>query len=87
MPANRCGAPASIRVGGPTNYEKMNGGGCGEVLSPSYEKRLRFGARIYEAQRFAVYDREDEPCRRCHTPIRRILMGGRGTYFCPGCQQ
>jgi formamidopyrimidine-DNA glycosylase len=50
-------------------------------------KAIAFGARIYEAQRFAVYDREDEPCRRCHTSIRRILMGGRGTYFCPGCQQ
>ena len=50
-------------------------------------KAIAFGPRIYEVQRFAVYDREDKPCRRCHTPIRRILMGGRSTYFCPGCQK
>jgi formamidopyrimidine-DNA glycosylase len=50
-------------------------------------KAIAFGPRIYEMQRFAVYGREDKPCRRCHTSIRRILMGGRSTYFCPGCQQ
>ena len=33
-----------------------------------------------------VYQRTGEPCRRCHTPIRRILLAGRGTHFCPSCQ-
>ena len=36
---------------------------------------------------FAVYDREDEPCRRCGAPIRRIVQSGRSTYYCPGCQR
>lgn len=36
--------------------------------------------------RFAVYDREGKPCRRCRTPIARIVQGGRSTYWCPGCQ-
>ncbi|HEY7472008.1 MAG TPA: bifunctional DNA-formamidopyrimidine glycosylase/DNA-(apurinic or apyrimidinic site) lyase [Gemmatimonadota bacterium] len=35
----------------------------------------------------AVYDREDEPCLRCGTPIRRIVQGQRSTYYCPGCQR
>ncbi len=35
----------------------------------------------------AVYDREGEPCRRCGTPIRRIVQGQRSTYFCPACQR
>lgn len=35
----------------------------------------------------AVYDRESEPCRRCRTPIRRIVQGQRSTYFCPTCQR
>jgi formamidopyrimidine-DNA glycosylase len=35
----------------------------------------------------AVYDREGEPCRRCGTPIRRIVQGQRSTYFCPTCQR
>jgi len=34
-----------------------------------------------------VYDREAEPCRTCRTPIRRIVQGGRSTFFCPDCQR
>ena len=34
-----------------------------------------------------VYDRADEPCHRCHTPIDRIVLGGRSTHFCPACQR
>jgi formamidopyrimidine-DNA glycosylase len=34
----------------------------------------------------AVYDREGNPCRRCRTPIERIVLGGRSTHFCPRCQ-
>ncbi len=34
-----------------------------------------------------VYDREGEPCLHCKTPIKRISLGGRGTYFCPRCQK
>jgi formamidopyrimidine-DNA glycosylase len=34
-----------------------------------------------------VYDRESEPCRNCGTPIRRIVQGGRSTYFCIACQK
>ena len=35
---------------------------------------------------FKVYSRNDEPCLTCLTPIRRISVGQRGTYFCPSCQ-
>lgn len=34
-----------------------------------------------------VYNREGEPCFVCKTPIKRINLGGRGTYFCPKCQK
>jgi len=33
-----------------------------------------------------VYGREGEPCVRCKTPIKRIVLGGRSTHFCPKCQ-
>jgi formamidopyrimidine-DNA glycosylase len=36
---------------------------------------------------FLVHTREGEPCGRCGTEIRRIVVGGRSTYFCPGCQK
>jgi formamidopyrimidine-DNA glycosylase len=33
-----------------------------------------------------VYLRTGQPCHSCGTPIRRILLAGRGTHFCPTCQ-
>jgi len=33
-----------------------------------------------------VYGREGCPCRRCHTPIERIVQAQRSTFFCPACQ-
>ncbi len=33
-----------------------------------------------------VYHRHGQPCLTCGTPIRRILLGQRGTHFCPTCQ-
>jgi formamidopyrimidine-DNA glycosylase len=35
---------------------------------------------------FAVYGRDGQPCRACGTSIRRIVVGQRGTHFCPRCQ-
>jgi len=40
----------------------------------NYEPRLR------------VYQRTGEPCRRCGRPIRRLVIGGRSSHFCPHCQ-
>ncbi len=39
--------------------------------------------------RFRVYDREGKPCptRGCAGIIRRIVQGGRSTFFCPVCQK
>ncbi|MEO6463513.1 MAG: bifunctional DNA-formamidopyrimidine glycosylase/DNA-(apurinic or apyrimidinic site) lyase [Candidatus Eisenbacteria bacterium] len=33
-----------------------------------------------------VYDREGEPCPRCGSAIRRIVQGGRSTFYCAACQ-
>ena len=35
---------------------------------------------------FAVAHRGGQPCPVCHTPIVRIPLRNRGTYFCPRCQ-
>jgi formamidopyrimidine-DNA glycosylase len=35
---------------------------------------------------FVVHTREGQECRRCGGEIRRIVVGGRSTYFCPDCQ-
>jgi len=40
----------------------------------------------YFSKRFAVYDREGQPCGPGGT-VRRIVQGGRSTFYCPACQR
>jgi formamidopyrimidine-DNA glycosylase len=44
------------------------------------------GARGSFQDRFLVHRREGEPCPVCGRPIRKIVVGGRGTYVCEHCQ-
>ncbi|HKE32381.1 MAG TPA: bifunctional DNA-formamidopyrimidine glycosylase/DNA-(apurinic or apyrimidinic site) lyase [Candidatus Angelobacter sp.] len=37
--------------------------------------------------RHRVYGREGESCLVCKTPIKKIVVGGRGTHYCPKCQK
>ena len=34
-----------------------------------------------------VYGREGEPCLTCKTPIKRIVIAGRSSHYCPICQK
>jgi formamidopyrimidine-DNA glycosylase len=45
------------------------------------------GAEGSMQDEFRVYGRLGEPCERCGTPIERIVVGGRGTWYCPRCQR
>lgn len=47
------------------------------------------GGSGYFQHRFAVYDREGEPCPTpmCTGTIERIVQSGRSTFFCPVCQK
>jgi formamidopyrimidine-DNA glycosylase len=49
--------------------------------------RLPDGERGTMQHEFKVYGREGEPCERCGTPIEKIRVAGRGTWYCPSCQQ
>ena len=40
----------------------------------------------YFAARFRVYDREGLPCSGCGASVRRIVQGGRSTFYCAKCQ-
>lgn len=43
---------------------------------------------IGTSERFwRVYEREGEPCVNCGTRVRRVVHGGRSTYYCPRCQK
>jgi len=39
----------------------------------------------YFSKTFAVYDREGKPCA-CGGGVKRIVQGGRSTFYCPKCQ-
>ena len=49
--------------------------------------RDAWGERGGMQDEFLVHTREGEECHRCGEEIRRIVVAGRSTYFCPGCQQ
>ncbi len=55
------------------------------VLSPRRRRPGRY-TDTRGRDRFAVYDREGQVCRRCGATIQRIVQAGRSTYFCPHCQ-
>jgi formamidopyrimidine-DNA glycosylase len=45
------------------------------------------GAAGYFQQRYWVYDRAGQNCRRCGSLIRKLQQGQRSTYYCPTCQK
>jgi len=40
-----------------------------------------------QAEYLKVYDRDGQKCRKCSSKIKKIVMGSRGTYYCPRCQK
>ena len=73
VPAIRAVLEAAITAGGSTlrDYRRSDG---------------ELG---YFQHDFRVYGREEEPCLRprCRGVVRRIVQGGRSTFFCPVCQR
>jgi formamidopyrimidine-DNA glycosylase len=49
--------------------------------------RLPNGEEGGAQHEFKVYGRGGEPCERCGTPIDKIRVAGRGTWYCPTCQR
>lgn len=45
------------------------------------------GSRGNYLEYAAVYHKDGQPCKRCGHEISKIKVGGRGTHFCPNCQQ
>jgi formamidopyrimidine-DNA glycosylase len=57
-----------------------------QVLAEAIDRQT---STRYRAERFRVYDREAERCRRTRCPgiIRRRTQAGRSTFYCPECQR
>jgi formamidopyrimidine-DNA glycosylase len=45
------------------------------------------GAKGFFQLEHRVYQRTGQPCRVCGSPIRRKVIGGRSSHFCPQCQR
>jgi formamidopyrimidine-DNA glycosylase len=49
--------------------------------------RMVNGESGRNASFLVAYGQAGRPCPRCGTPLRRAVLGGRGTTFCPACQR
>ena len=58
---------------------------CGGTTIRSYTSSLGVTGRFQ--QNLCVHKRENEKCKVCGEIIKRIVVGGRSTYFCPNCQK
>ncbi len=45
------------------------------------------GKAGYFSQKLNVYDRAEEPCKKCGFEIKRIIIGQRSSFYCPQCQK
>ena len=54
------------------------------ILAEAIDKR---GTTFRDYQNFLrVFQKQGEPCPHCGTPIERIKVTGRSSFFCPRCQ-
>ena len=49
--------------------------------------RMVNGESGRNADYLTAYGQSGCPCPRCSTPLRKVVLGGRGTTFCPACQR
>jgi formamidopyrimidine-DNA glycosylase len=56
----------------------------GTTISDYRSLHGNVGAYVHS---LAVYGRAGGPCRRCGSTLKKIVLGARGTHFCPGCQR
>lgn len=57
----------------------------GGTTIKSYTSSLGVTGRFQ--QFLMVHKRENEPCKICNETIKKIVIGGRSTYYCPNCQR
>lgn len=86
-----------LKSGQPSKRLELLADGVRTVLTEAIEAggstlrdfRDAEGGSGYFQHRFAVYDREGEPCPTplCSGTIRRIVQSGRSSFYCPVCQK
>jgi len=84
------------RAGGSISLDRLNrlvsaiGGVLSEAIQAGGSTLKDFispdGELGYFSKSFLVYDREGKPCV-CGGTVKRIVQGGRSTFYCPKCQR
>jgi formamidopyrimidine-DNA glycosylase len=85
--------PASRRVG--RERALALHGAIRDVLASAIERegttfrdyRMVNGESGRNAEYLVAYGQAGRPCPRCSTPMRKVVLGGRGTTYCPACQR
>jgi endonuclease-8 len=55
-------------------------------IAPARGMREDYLSDTPDGFRFRVFDRADQPCPACATPVTRVEVGARRLYLCPRCQ-
>lgn len=86
LPANRVSKPRVVRLHGAIRavLEEAISFAAGLKIDPEDLEGNYFSSG---GDAWAVYDREEMPCRRCGSPVIRLKQAGRSTYFCRTCQR
>jgi DNA-formamidopyrimidine glycosylase len=59
---------------------------AGHIVTTERQDRERRTGLPGREDRFYVYRRDGQPCRRCGTEVRTAVMAGRNAFWCPHCQ-
>ena len=99
MPMKLCFARISGRAAGPIRSRNPSCASCMRLCKKFCALAIAAGGSSIsdyvdadgEAGYFQIqhraYGREGKPCLTCKTPIKKIVVGGRGTHYCPNCQK
>ncbi|MCR5177238.1 MAG: bifunctional DNA-formamidopyrimidine glycosylase/DNA-(apurinic or apyrimidinic site) lyase [Anaerovibrio sp.] len=69
------------------NINKVISDGINDGGTTFRDYRDGNGEKGSHQQNLFAYGRDGKPCRKCGTIMEKIRVGGRGTHFCPSCQQ
>ena len=99
MPTSRCFAPRFGRGGAP---RPSRGPSC-RSFTRALQKVLREAIKLggssvsdyvdaegregFFQLKHMVYGSEGKPCLVCGTPIKRVIIAGRSSHYCPHCQK
>jgi len=75
------GAIPAVLTRGIRNLGTSLGTGTSNFIFPGTDKQA------HNQEDLRVFQRTGTPCRRCGTPIARIIVAQRSTHFCPVCQR